>query len=759
MTTNPVLQARLRGNGATATDPLLDVKDLAVTFHTQRGTVRAVDGVTLRIARGETLGLVGESGSGKSALAQALMRLLPDGATISGDLKFAGTDVLALDRRGLRQLRGRAIGMVFQDPNATLNPVRTIGAQLTETVRVQLGQGRRTSRRTAIDLLGQVGLPTPERQLTAYPHELSGGMRQRAMIALALAGEPELLIADEATTALDVSVQAQILALLRGIIDARSMSLLLITHDLGVAASICDQLAVMYAGRLAELGPAAGVLDRPEHPYTDALLRCIPAFDGIAGQPLMTIEGQAPDPRHRPPGCAFAPRCPLAEARCASEEPRMSPRADARLAACWVTESGRPATVVTADQLANAPDQLANGPDQLANGPDQLANGPDQTAGPANEPAGVPQVERAGTARSAGEPALLTVDGLRVAYRVRSRLFDRGPSALVAVRGMSFELAAGETLGLVGESGSGKSSAARAVLRLEPTASGRISFAGRDLSRLSGRALRGVRPDLQMVMQDITTSLNPRFTVAQVIAEPIIAQRIVPPHERAAYIAELLDAVSLPRHVADSRARDLSGGQRQRVNIARALASKPTLIVADEPTSALDVSVRAQILNLMKSLQQERQLAYLFISHDLAVVRQMSDRIAVLYLGKLVEVGERDEICSDPRHPYTQALLAAVPTVERPQHIPGVLSGEPPSTLRPPSGCPFRTRCPRARDICAAQEPALELTSSTHAVACFFPGAGDASLPGPGASSAVPVPVPGHGPGHGRSNRPEMTSP
>ena len=721
MTTNRILQARLGASGVTSTDPLLDVKDLAVTFHTERGAVRAVDGVTLRMERGETLGLVGESGSGKSALAQALMRLLPDGTTISGDLTFAGTDVLALDRGGLRKLRGRAIGMVFQDPNATLNPVRTIGAQLMETVRVQLGQGRGASRRTAIDLLGQVGLPTPERQLTAYPHELSGGMRQRAMIALALAGEPELLIADEATTALDVSVQAQILALLRGIIDARRMSLVLITHDLGVAASISDRLAVMYAGRLAELGPAAGVLDRPEHPYTDALLRCIPAFDGIAGQPLLTIEGQAPDPRNRPPGCAFAPRCPLAEERCASEEPRLSARADARLAACWVTELGRPATVVT---------------------PDEPANGPDQTAGDAREPAGVPPGERAGTARVAGEPGLLSVDGLRVAYRVRSRLFDRGPSTLIAVRGMSFELAAGETLGLVGESGSGKSSAARAVLRLEPTASGRISFAGRDLSRLSGRALRGVRPDLQMVMQDITTSLNPRFTVAQVIAEPVIAQRIVPPHEQAAYIAELLDAVSLPRHVADWRARDLSGGQRQRVNIARALASKPTLIVADEPTSALDVSVRAQILNLMKSLQQERQLAYLFISHDLAVVRQMSDRIAVLYLGKLVEVGERDEICSAPRHPYTQALLAAVPTVERPRHIPGVLSGEPPSTLRPPSGCPFRTRCPRARDICAAEEPALEVTGSTHAVACFFPGDSDASLLG-----------------HGQSNRQEMTSP
>ncbi|HSZ38585.1 MAG TPA: ABC transporter ATP-binding protein [Trebonia sp.] len=684
--------------------PLLDVRDLAVTFNTDRGAVRAVDGVTLRIDRGQTLGLVGESGSGKSALAQALMRLLPAGTTVTGRLDFAGTDVLALNGRELRRLRGRAIGMVFQDPNATLNPVRTIGAQLAETVRVQLGQGRAAARRTAVDLLGQVGLPTPERQLSVYPHELSGGMRQRAMIALALAGEPDLLIADEATTALDVSVQAQILALLRGIIDSRRMSMLMITHDLGVAASISDQLAVMYAGRLAEFGPATGVLDRPEHPYTDALLKCVPAFDSVAGLPLVTIEGQAPDPRQRPPGCAFAPRCGFAEARCATDVPALSPRGPARLAACWVTESGRPITGPARPAEPTEPAELA-------------------------EPAGA----RAGVGEGAATAAapLLAVDHLKVAYRVRSGVFDRGPSTLVAVRGMDFELGAGETLGLVGESGSGKSSAARAVLRLEPAASGRIAFAGRDLNRLSGRALRGVRPDLQMVMQDITTSLNPRFTVGQVIAEPIIAQRTVPAHQRAAYIGELLDAVSLPRHVADWQARDLSGGQRQRVNIARALASKPTLIVADEPTSALDVSVRAQILNLMKSLQRERGLAYLFISHDLAVVRQMSDRIAVLYLGKLVEVGSRDEICETPRHPYTQALLAAVPTVERRQDPLAVLAGEAPSPLRPPSGCPFRTRCPRAADICATDEPVLEPAGATHAVACHFPGAAGTPLASP----------------------------
>jgi peptide/nickel transport system ATP-binding protein len=715
------------GTGATAT--LLGVKDLTVTFHTERGAVRAVDGVTLGIAQAETLGLVGESGSGKSALAQALIRLLPPGTQIGGELTFGGADVLALDSRGLRQLRGRGIGMVFQDPGATLNPVRTIGAQLTETVRVQLGQGRRAARRSAADLLGQVGLPTPERQLTAYPHELSGGMRQRAMIALALAGEPRLLIADEATTALDVSVQAQILALLRGIIEGRGMSMLLITHDLGVAAGSCDRLAVMYGGRLAELGPAGDVLDRPEHPYTVALLQCVPAVDGVAGRPLPTIEGQAPDPRHRSPGCAFAPRCQLAESRCVKENPLMSPRAGSRLAACWVTESGRPA-----DAAADDPGDLPG------------------------RPAGSADAEEEA---KAGRPGLLAVDGLRVAYRVRSPLFDRGSSTLVAVRGMSFDLAAGETLGLVGESGSGKSSVARAVLRLEPAASGRISFAGRDLTHLSGRALRRVRPDLQMVMQDITTSLNPRFTVAQVLSEPIVAQQIVPPHEREAYVGELLDAVSLPRHVADWQARDLSGGQRQRVNIARALASKPALVVADEPTSALDVSVRAQILNLMRSLQRERQLAYLFISHDLAVIRQMSDRIAVLYLGKLVEVGERDEICSAPQHPYTQALLAAVPAIERRRPAPQILSGEAPSALRPPSGCPFRTRCPRARDICADQEPALEPASPTHGVACFFPGAGDPPAGARTAQTSQSTPTTGTtsaGPAGGRPARQE-TSP
>jgi len=710
---------------ASTEQPLLDVRDLAVTFHTDRGAVPAVDGVTLRIDRGQTLGLVGESGSGKSALAQALMRLLPAGTTVTGHLGFNGTSVLALNGRDLRRLRGRGIGMVFQDPNATLNPVRTIGAQLTETIRIQLGQGRNAARRTAVDLLGQVGLPTPGRQLSTYPHELSGGMRQRVMIALALAGEPDLLIADEATTALDVSVQAQILALLRGIIDSRRMSMLMITHDLGVAASICDQLAVMYSGRLAEFGPAAGVLDHPEHPYTDALLRCVPAFDSVAGRPLITIEGQAPDPRQRPAGCAFAPRCAFAEDRCATDVPALTPRGPARRAACWVTESGHPITApAETAETAALPEPAATA----------TATAGTTAAATATADTATAETAAAGTAPS-GQP-LLAVDHLKVAYRVRSGVFDRGPSTLVAVRGMSFELGPGQTLGLVGESGSGKSSAARAVLRLEPAATGRIAFAGRDLNRLSGRALRAVRPDLQMVMQDITTSLNPRFTVGQVIAEPIIAQRTVPAHQRAAYIGELLDAVSLPRHVADWQARDLSGGQRQRVNIARALASKPTLIVADEPTSALDVSVRAQILNLMKSLQRERGLAYLFISHDLAVVRQMSDRIAVLYLGKLVEVGSRDEICETPRHPYTQALLAAVPTVERRQDPLEVLAGEAPSPLRPPSGCPFRTRCPRAQDICATDEPVLEPADATHAVACHFPGP-----PGtPGTPLASPQP-------------------
>jgi peptide/nickel transport system ATP-binding protein len=682
-----VTAAARRPESTADAQALLSVEDLHVGFRTSRGLVEAVDGVSLRILSGETLGLVGESGSGKSALAHSLLRLLPDNAEVSGRMTFAGQDVLSLDAAGVRRLRGRGIGMIFQDPTASLNPVRTVGAQLTESLREQDGIGHSEARRRAVELLAQVGLPDPQRQLRAYPYELSGGMCQRVMIALALAGEPRLLIADEATTALDVSVQAQILALLRDLVVERDMSMLLITHDLGVAAEVADRVAVIYSGRLAETGRSGDVFRDPEHPYTSALIGCIPRLDAPPGQPLAAIEGQAPDPLQRPPGCAFAPRCPVAIARCPTDRPSLSTREGVgHLSACWVTEDGGSPV---ADTVGRVKEPVAATP--------------------------APDVAQDGS-------AILSARELTVRYPVRGRLLSRGPRTLVAVRGISFELSPGRTLGLVGESGSGKSSTARAALRLENGTSGKLTFGGDDLLQLKGRALRRLRPRLQMVMQDITTSLNPRFSVAEAIAEPIKAHGVVPAHERRGYIAELLQAVSLPLDVADRPARELSGGQRQRVNIARALATRPDVIVADEPTSALDVSVRAQILNLMRRLQRERGLSYLFISHDLTVIRQMSDQVAVMYLGRIVEVGERDALFASPQHPYTQALLDAVPTIGGPRRGLRPISGETPSALSPPTGCPFHTRCPRAQDRCRAENPALAPVSEGQQVACFYPG-------------------------------------
>jgi len=494
-----------------------------------------------------------------------------------------------------------------------------------------------------------------------------------------------------------VSVQAQILVLLRELVAERDMAMLLITHDLGVAAEVADRVSVIYSGRIAETGGSGEVFGDPEHPYTSALIGCIPRLDAPPGDTLTAIEGQAPDPLARPDGCAFAPRCPVAIARCASDRPALNTReGDAHLAACWVTEEGGSPVDVAFESLRTVPGEPAA----------------DQADGPSREES---------VAHGAGTP-ILSARELTVRYPVRGRLLAPGPRTLVAVRGVSFELAPGRTLGLVGESGSGKSSTARAALRLEDGTSGELAFGGRDLLALKGRALRRLRPRLQMVMQDITTSLNPRFSVADAIGEPIRAHDIVPAHERRGYIAELLAAVSLPSDIADRPARELSGGQRQRVNIARALATRPDLIVADEPTSALDVSVRAQILNLMRRLQRERGIAYLFISHDLTVIRQMSDEVAVMYLGRIVEVGERDALFASPQHPYTQALLDAVPTIGGGRRGLRPIRGETPSALQPPTGCPFHARCPRARDRCRAEDPMLAPAATGGQVACFFPG-------------------------------------
>jgi peptide/nickel transport system ATP-binding protein len=673
---------------------VLSVEDLSVTFRTPAGPLHAVHGVSFDLREAETLAIVGESGCGKSATALSLLRLLPTPpAEVTGAIRFEGDDLMAMPEEAVREVRGRRIAMVFQDPMSSLNPVRTIGVQMEEVLRVHLGLGRGAARRRSAELLDSVGIPAPVRQLDSYPHQLSGGMRQRVMIAMALSCEPRVLVADEPTTALDVSIQAQILELLRTVTAERGTSMILISHDLSVVAGLADRIAVMYAGRIMETGATGAVFAHPRHPYAKGLLECIPRLDRPLTRRLVSIEGGLPDPLGAPAGCPFAPRCEFVMDRCRTEMPPLEAKAPDQRAACW------------ADLSSVTP-----------------------RTGVAGEPAPAP-------ARAA-EP-LVRVEDLEVHFPLGADLPLRRRRALRAVDGVTFDVRRGETLSIVGESGCGKSTTGRALLRLVTVTSGRVVFDGEDLLPLAGDALRRLRPRLQMVFQDPYGSLDPRMSVRDLVGEPLRVHRVTGGRLVGRRVLELLEMVGLPAGAADRFPHQLSGGQRQRVGIARALALQPSLLVADEPTSALDVSVRAQILNLMQDLQERLGLTYVFISHDLSIVRHMSSRVAVMYLGKIVELADRDTLYADPRHPYTQALLATVPVpdpaVERGRRR-AAMRGDVPNPADPPHGCRFNTRCPLAFDRCFAEEPPLVELGAGHHAACFL-----AQPAAPAVGSAVPA--------------------
>jgi peptide/nickel transport system ATP-binding protein len=673
---------------------VLAVADLAVTFRTPAGPLRAVHGVSFGLGEGETLAIVGESGCGKSVTALSLLRLLPSPpAEVTGVVRFEGEDLMTMPEEGMREVRGRRIAMVFQDPMSSLNPVRTIGVQMEEVLRVHLGMSRRAARRRSADLLGSVGIPAPDRQLDSYPHQLSGGMRQRVMIAMALSCEPRVLVADEPTTALDVSIQAQILELLRTVTAEHGTSMILISHDLSVVAGLADRVAVMYAGHLMETGPTAAVFAHPRHPYAKGLLECIPRLDRPLTRRLLSIEGGLPDPHSASAGCPFAPRCEFVMVQCLKEMPPLEAKAPDQQAACWADLSAvRPRTDVAGERAgAAAPDAAA------------------------------------------GEP-LVRVEDLRVHFPFGAGVPLRRRLALRAVDGISFEVRRSETLSIVGESGCGKSTTGRALLRLVDVTSGRVVFDGQDLLPLAGDALRRLRPNLQMVFQDPYGSLDPRMSVGDLVGEPLRVHRAAHGQALRARVQELLEMVGLPAGAADRFPHQLSGGQRQRVGVARALALHPSLVVADEPTSALDVSVRAQILNLMQDLQERLGLTYVFISHDLSIVRHMSTRVAVMYLGKIVELADRNTLYSDPRHPYTQALLATVPipdpAVERGRRR-AAMRGDVPNPAAPPRGCRFNTRCPLAFDRCFVEEPPLVRLADGHEAACFLAQPADGARESP----------------------------
>jgi peptide/nickel transport system ATP-binding protein len=694
----------MMGNGlsvAPPPEPTLKVTGLRTEIRLPDATVCAVDGVSLELAAGECLGLVGESGCGKTMTARSIMRLLPRGGIITGgSVVLAGTELTELSERDMQTVRGRHIGMVFQDPASTLNPTMTIGRQISESAVVHAGASRDAAAARAVELLAMVAMPHPERSATLYPHQLSGGMRQRAMIAAALACGPQLLIADEPTTALDVTNQQGILELIDDLRRQLGMAVILVTHDLGVIAGRSERLAVMYAGRIVEQARTEDVLAGPRHPYTEALLDALPELAGPKARSLYSIPGRPPALTGRRVGCSFAPRCRHVQDWCRSHEPPLDGEHPGHLYACSF-----PISSVTGYPAASPGRRVS----AWTPGQTTAAGSAGALAQPGPQPAEAP---------------LLRVSGLVKDYPASSGVIGRRTGTVSAVAGVSFELAAGETFGLVGESGCGKTTVARLLVGLERASAGSIEFRGTDLTRLSSRQLRPYRPGIQLMFQDAFASLDPRMRVRTILSEPLAIQRTVRRRGRRRQVARILDEVGLPPEAASRYPREFSGGQRQRLALARALIQHPALIVADEPVSALDVSVQAQILNLMRKLQRQYGLSYLLISHDLSVVRYMADTIGVMFLGKLVEVGPAEGICTAPAHPYTAGLIGAVPAVTGEVRPPA--EARPavslPLATQPPSGCRFRERCVRAQDICAQDEPPLQPTASGgQLAACHFP--------------------------------------
>jgi len=680
--------------------PLLEVRDLTTEFVTEDGVVRAVDGVSFTLERGKTLGIVGESGCGKSVTCLTIMGLNERrNSRSTGQALFKDEDLLTVSQDRLRAIRGNEIAMIFQDPLTSLNPVRTIGDQLREAVLLHNDVSRAEADARALGRLREVGISNAERRMRDFPHQFSGGMRQRVMIAMALVNHPDLLIADEPTTALDVTTQAQILELMKELQDAYGSAIILVTHDLGVVAEVADEVVVMYAARVAERASADALFDRPEHPYTWGLMRSLPRT-GSDVERLVQIPGQPPSLLSPPAGCRFHPRCPYVFDRCSRETPELrSSEADAaHVRACFL-----PAHVRLSEAAASATTLARR--------------------------RALPSTERTPVEPAAPMPhadALLVVDGLSMHFPVRSGLVLRHQVGSVqAVDELSFSVRSGETLGIVGESGCGKSTLARCIIRLlEPTA-GHIIFEGRDITHLSRRDLRPVRREMKIVFQDPQGALNPRKRVRDIVGEPLEVQGVGTPPERRRRVLEMLEVVGLNPEHYNRFPHEFSGGQRQRIGIARALAVKPKLVICDEPVSALDVSVQAQVLNLLKDLQGEFGLTYIFIAHDLNVVRHISDRVLVMYLGKLAELAPSRDLYDTPRHPYTGALLSAIP-IPDPElgrgRQPVVLEGDVPSPLNPPSGCRFHPRCPRfTQGVCDVASPQPESFGTDHVAMCFYP--------------------------------------
>jgi len=676
--------------GSPADAPLLEVRDLRVSFPSEEGRIDAVRGVDLSVAEGEVLAVVGESGSGKSVSALAVIGLLPEQARVTGSIRLRGRELIGLGDRPMSKLRGRSISMVFQDPLSALTPVYRVGDQVAEALLAHGRMNRRQAAARAVELLDLVGIPDPAVRAKAFPHEFSGGMRQRVVIAMAIANDPALILCDEPTTALDVTVQKQILDLLRTARDITGAGVVMITHDMGIAATLADRVAVMYAGRVVETAPAADLFAEPRMPYTVGLLGSIPRMDGPMRSPLIPIAGAPPAMHALPPGCTFAPRCPVAIDECHTTDPELAPTGDHSAAACLRTSDLGPTDLFVAyrretDATIAAEDGASSAPADHA----ATATGAegDQRAGTVGSPdsgstSATDATPFTGTASADGTPStdsssataseagssesdsvvVLRVTDLAKTYPISSGVILRRRTGEVrAVDGIDFEVRAGRTLALVGESGSGKSTTLTQILDLAAPERGRIEVLGHDVATLTKAQRRELRRRMQIVFQDPTAALDPRLPISDVLAQPLrIDGR--PRAEITRRVPELLELVGLRPEHAERYPADFSGGQKQRISIARALALDPELLVLDEPVSSLDVSIQAGVLNLLRQLQADRGLSYLFVSHDLSVVRNIAHDIAVMHRGKIVESGPAEQVLGDPRHPYTRALIDAVPT-------------------------------------------------------------------------------------------------
>ena len=659
-------------------DVVLSVRNLHVTFPSEAGPVKAVRGLSFDLRAGETMAIVGESGSGKSVTSLAIMGLHPRTARVTGSITLHGRELIGLSDAEMSRIRGEDLAMIFQDPLSALTPVYTIGDQIVEAIQTHHDVGRTHAWKRAVELLDLVGIPNPALRVKSFPHEFSGGMRQRAMIAQAIANDPDVIIADEPTTALDVTIQAQVLEVLRTAQRETGAAVVLITHDLGVVAGMSDRVTVMYAGRPVEQGSVDDIFYTPRMPYTIGLLGAVPRLDASNAEPLATLQGNPPTVVDLPPGCPFVPRCPLAHAGCREEEPDLASVGPDHTAACWESDRIRTEHLTSRDIF----------PVPVLDDTVFASNPRDQ------------------------RDTVLSLAGMKRHYPLmKGAVLRRRVGTVYAVDGIDLDLRRGETLGLVGESGCGKSTTLLEILNLHAPTDGTIVVFGKDTSTLSRQQKKTMRRDLSVVFQDPMASLDPRMPIFDIIAEPLgvhgwSKSRI------ESRVMELLRTVGLEPGHANRYPQHFSGGQRQRIGIARALALEPELIVLDEPVSALDVSIQAGIINLLEELKRRLTLSYLFVAHDLAVIRHIADRVAVMYLGKIVEIGTVAEVYDRPSHAYTQALLSAIPipdprTERTRTRI--LLRGDLPSPASPPSGCTFRTRCPIFEGLTPDQRtPCLE---------------------------------------------------